>query len=94
MNKHQYPPRNLTATEIEKLLSYIPPCPAYREWLQVISAVCHELGDEAEAERILTRWSPDYGQKTTADVIESFRGNYMCKAGTLIWHARQNGYTK
>ena len=94
MNKHQYPPRNLTATEIEKLLSYIPPKPSYKEWLQIISAVCHELGNEIEAERILTSWSPDYGQKTTASVIRSFRGDYRCSAGTLIYLAKQNGYRK
>lgn len=94
MNKHQYQPRNLTAPEIEKLLSYIPPCPAYHEWFKIIVAVCHELGDEVEAERILTMWSPDYGQRTTKSVIKSLHGNYRCKAGTLIRYAGQNGYTK
>lgn len=91
---NKYANQRLSVSEIENLLSYIPPSPPYRDWLQVISAVCHELGDETEAEHILTRWSPDYGEKKTKDVIKSFRGNYKCTAGTLIWHARRNGYTK
>jgi len=91
---NQYKNKRLSVSEIEKLLSYIPPRPRYRDWLQIISAVCHELGDITEAEQTLTTWSPDYGKKTTKDVIRSFRGNYKCTAGTLIWHARQNGYTK
>lgn len=87
---HNYPDKHLSSEEIEVLLSYITPEPSYNDWIRIISAVCHEIGDEEEAERLLTNWSPDYGTKTTMDVIRSFHGAYRCSAGTLFYFAKQN----
>lgn len=74
--------------KIESLLAKIPPRPEYNDWIKICSAVCHELkGNEQEAERILTNWSPDYGRKTTKDLIRSFKGIYKCTGRTLSFFA-------
>lgn len=88
-----YSGAQLPSEKIEDVLSLIPPNPSYNDWIKIISAVCHEIGDEEEAERLLTNWSPDYGTKTTMDVIRSFHGAYRCSAGTLFYFAKLNGYS-
>lgn len=90
---HNYSGAQLSSEKIEDVLSLIPPNPSYNDWIRIISAVCHEIGDEEEAERLLTAWSPDYGNKTTMDVIRSFHGDYRCSAGTLFYFAKLNGYS-
>ena len=92
MRYSKYPDRNLVEEEIRDLLRYISKDPPYCDWLKIVSAVCHELEDEEKAYELLTEWSPDYGDITTWDLIQSLHGDYRSTAGTLYWFAKENGY--
>ncbi len=82
-----YPP--VTATDIEEMLSFLPPRPAYEDWLRISSSVWSELPFE-EGTRLLNQWSP-----------EEKEGEYRTKydnrldrvtIGTLIHLAKEKGY--
>jgi len=78
-----------TARDIREMLAFIPPRPAYQDWLRIASAIWSVL-DEAEGSALLAAWSP-----------EERAGEYARKypqrlqhihIGTLAWYAKLHGF--
>lgn len=78
-----------TAAQVAEILRFIPPRPAYSDWIKVIAAVGSAL-PEADAVDVLGTWTP-----------EDRPGEYRTKLhsrlrsvtiGTLILMAKQHGF--
>lgn len=80
-----------TPEEVAEILSHIPPEPDYETWIKICFSVCSEIGKE-DGLQVLLEWSPDYGNKSTESVIESFDANRGMTIATLIGIAQENGF--
>lgn len=83
------PPLETTAADIAEMLRFVPPRPAYDEWLRIASAVWSVL-PMVEGARLLHQWSPEeregeYAQKHRARLKQ-------VGVGTLAHIASQHGF--
>ena len=79
----------MTAAQVAEILRFIPPRPAYPEWIRVIGAVGSALS-EAEAIDVLSSWSPEERPGEYRDKLHSRLTSVTI--GTLIRRAKQNGF--
>lgn len=78
----------LTIDDVREMLKVIPPQQAHIEWKKIIAAVASAVGDGPEVVRMLEQWSPstfDYGYALKHRLTS-------VTPGTLIWHAKNNGW--
>lgn len=88
---------DLTETDVAEMLAHIPPPVPHtnsrEDWLKVIAATCAALnGNEAAALTLLKNWQEEWEPNAYETAVKSFRGNYKCNAGTLVFLAKQGGY--
>ena len=78
---------------VESALNAIPPQPEYPKWYRIVAAVRDAVGNDTEAERLLERWSPENreGDHTYSERLKNAADDRIT-AGTLFYHAEQNGW--
>jgi hypothetical protein len=80
--------RQLTHSELEKMLSKLPRQQDYIDWKRAVSGIFNEFGADHEVFRMLEQWSPckrGYAQ-------EYHYRLQKVGIGTTIWLAKQHGY--
>lgn len=78
-----------TVDDVREMLGFIPPKPAYHDWLRIASAVFSVL-PMADGIRVLAEWSPEeregeYARKWKARLK-------TVNVGTLAWYAERHGF--
>lgn len=85
---------DVTERQIAEMLSFIPTQGGYDYWLSVLMAV-HSVLPDQRGINLCEAWSPGY-EGEVAEKFDSFDKGYSgpkVTLGTLVWLARQHGYT-
>jgi P4 family phage/plasmid primase-like protien len=83
------PPTDTTAEDIEQMLKYVAPRPAYDEWLRIASAVWSVLSI-ADGCRVLNDWSPE--EKPGEYASKHLARLKQIGIGTLVHYAQLGGF--
>lgn len=84
----------VSSETVEDALNAIPEQPGYEKWIRIIAAVKDGAETEAEAERMLERWSPENqnGDYTYSERLKNAADDEI-NVGTLFYYAEQEGWT-
>lgn len=84
-----HPPSETTSDDIAEMLRFIPPKPAYDDWLRISSAVWSVLPLE-EGTRLLMSWS---SEDKPGEYAEKWKARLkQIGVGTLVHYAQQHGF--
>ena len=80
---------------VQSALSYVSPDVSRNDWYQLMLAVHDATGGSVSGMELFDEWSSEGASYKTGEVPKrwnSINGNNKTTAGTLFYHARQNGW--